>query len=118
MFINKWKPIVDYVDVQKNVVPYFKFDEMKQLEEEAKNDESKEYSCNEPWGQVSIFADGTVGPCCTTFGRNKTIGNIKDQTLEEIWTGEVMNKLRDGLIKNKPDIVCKTCLNNCQNNLS
>ena len=32
MFINKWKPIVDYVDVQKNVVPYFKFDEMKQLE--------------------------------------------------------------------------------------
>ena len=97
---------------------YFKFDEMKQLEEEAKNDESKEYSCNEPWGQVSIFADGTVGPCCTTFGRNKTIGNIKDQTLEEIWTGEVMNKLRDGLIKNKPDIVCKTCLNNCQNNLS
>ena len=118
MFINKWKPIVDYVDVQKNVVPYFKFDEMKQLEEEAKNDESKEYSCNEPWGQVSIFADGTVGPCCTTLGRNKTIGNIKDQTLEEIWTGEVMNKLRDGLIKNKPDIVCKTCLNNCQNNLS
>ena len=29
-----------------------------------------EYNCNEPWGQVGIHADGTVGPCCNTVGRN------------------------------------------------
>ncbi len=118
MFIKKWKPIVDYVDIQKNVVPFFELNEMKKLEEDLKDDKDKKYSCNEPWGQVSIFSDGTVGPCCSTFGRNKSIGNVKDQTLKEIWNGEEMNKIRDGFKTNKPDIVCKTCINNSQNNLS
>jgi len=118
MFIKKWKPIVDHVDIQTNVMPFFELNEMKKLEENLNDDKSKKYSCNEPWGQVSIFSDGTVAPCCSTFGRNKLIGNIKHQTLQEIWTGNEMKKIREGFKKNKPDIVCKTCINNSQNNLS
>ena len=117
MFIEKWKPIVDHVDIQKNVVPFFELDEMKKMEENLKDD-NREYSCNEPWGQVSIYSDGTVAPCCATFGRNKIIGDIKKQTLEEIWTGNEMNKIRDGFKKNNPDIVCKTCLNHSQKYIS
>ena len=30
------------------------------------------YSCSEPWGQVTIHADGTVGPCCNTVGEKYT----------------------------------------------
>ena len=115
-FINKWKPIVDHVDIQKHVVPFFELDEMKKMEENFKDDK-REYSCNEPWGQVSIYSDGTVAPCCATFGRNKIIGDIKKQTLEEIWTGKEMNKIRNGFRKNNPDIVCKTCLNHSENHL-
>lgn len=117
-FIKKWKPIVDHVDIQKHVVPFFELDEMKKLEENAKEDKEKKYSCNEPWGQVSIYSDGTVAPCCATFGRNKIIGNIKDQTLQEIWTGKEMEQIRDGFRNNKPDLVCKTCLNNSVNHIS
>ena len=117
MFIKKWQPKVDHVDIQKNVIPFFELNEMKKLEEEGKNDNNKKYQCHEPWGQVTIYSDGTVAPCCTTFGRNLPIGNVHDQTLAEIWNGEKMNKVREGFRKNKPHLVCKTCINNSQQNI-
>ena len=117
MFIKKWKPIVDHVDIQKHVIPFFELDEMKKLEEEGKNDDNKEYKCHEPWGQVTIYSDGTVAPCCTVFGRNLPIGNVHDQSLAEIWNGEKMNKVREGFKNNKPHLVCKTCINNSEQNV-
>ena len=118
MFIKKWQPIVDHVDIQKNVVPFFELDEMKELEETTKNDNNKKYQCHEPWGQVTIYSDGTVAPCCTTFGRNLPIGNMHNQTLEEIWNGEKMSKIRQGFKENKPHLVCKTCINNSEQNIA
>ena len=118
MFIKKWQPIVDHVDIQKNVVPFFELDEMKELEETTKNDNNKKYQCHEPWGQVSIYSDGTVAPCCTTFGRNLPIGNMHNQTLEEIWNGEKMSKIRQGFKENKPHLVCKTCINNSEQHIA
>jgi radical SAM protein with 4Fe4S-binding SPASM domain len=118
MFIKKWQPIVDHVDIQKNVIPFFELDEMKKLEEEKKGDDNKLYQCHEPWGQVSIYSDGTVAPCCTTFGRNLPIGNMHDQTLEEIWNGEKMSEIREGFKNNKPHLVCKTCINNSEQNIT
>ena len=118
IFIKKWLPIVDHVDIQKNVVPFFELDEMKKLEEETKDDNDKKYACHEPWGQVSIYSDGTVAPCCTTFGRNLPIGNIHEQTLEEIWNGNKMIEIRESFKNNKPNLVCKTCINHSQQNIS
>ena len=118
MFIKKWQPIVDHVDIQKNVIPFFELDEMKKLEETTKNDNDKKYQCHEPWGQVTIYSDGTVAPCCTTFGRNLPIGNMHNQTLEEIWNGEKMSKIRRGFKENKPHLVCKTCINNSEQHIA
>jgi radical SAM protein with 4Fe4S-binding SPASM domain len=118
LFIKKWQPIVDHVDIQKNVIPFFELDEMKKLEETTKKDNNKKYQCHEPWGQVTIYSDGTVAPCCTTFGRNLPIGNMHNQTLEEIWNGEKMRKIRQGFKENKPHLVCKTCINNSEQHIA
>ena len=72
----------------------------------------KKYNCNEPWGQVTIHADGTVGPCCNTVGRNLPVGNIFNQDLKDIWNGIKMNKIRNSFIENKPNKVCQLCLEN------
>lgn len=48
--------------------------------------------------------DGGIAPCLHYY--DDVIGNVKDQTFTEIWTGEKANALRNGLIKN-----CKGCLN-------
>ena len=110
-FIEKWIDIVDTVEIQKENSINFYEDLHKK-----KYDTSKlvlsEYNCNEPWGQVGIHADGTVGPCCNTVGRNLPVGNVLEQSLKEIWQNEKMKEIREGFINNKPNIICKLCLEN------
>ena len=48
--------------------------------------------------------DGRISPCLHYY--DDVIGNVKDQSFTEIWTGDKANALRKGLIKN-----CKGCLN-------
>tara|TARA_B110000003_G_scaffold276284_1_gene321929 strand:+ start:3919 stop:4950 length:1032 start_codon:yes stop_codon:yes gene_type:complete len=108
-FINKWEKIVDSVEIQtENSIDLY---------DQLKNNfiikkKLKEYKCNEPWGQVAIHADGTVGPCCNTVGRNVPIGNVKNESLKEIWSGKLMKDIRDGFLINKPNKVCQLCLEN------
>ena len=77
----------------------------------------KKYTCNEPWGQVTVHADGTVGPCCNTVGRNLPIGNIFKQTLKEIWLGSKMTNIRESFKNDKPNNICKLCLENEKMNI-
>tara|TARA_B100000900_G_scaffold387420_1_gene378622 strand:+ start:3260 stop:4324 length:1065 start_codon:yes stop_codon:yes gene_type:complete len=110
-FVDKWKNLVDSVEVQKETsIKAFKdFEKMKDQEIPRLK---KNYSCSEPWGQITIHADGEVAPCCNTFGRNLPIGNIKENSLKEIWNSEKMKKIRDGFFKNEPNKTCQICINN------
>ena len=112
-FINKWINIVDSVEIQKenSIQVYDKIHKIKNGE--IKNDvkiSDKEYHCNEPWGQVTISSDGSVGPCCNTVGRNIDIGNVLEKGLADIWNGKKMLEIRNGFLKNNPHQICKLCL--------
>ena len=130
-FVEKWKKIVDTVEIQKHVVPSFEFngkdkngknDKIEKWYKDIgvpmihsskhtlKNEIKKMYSCREPWSQMSIYADGTILPCCATFGRNIPIGNIKNETVKEAWNGLKINKIRNDFKNNQPNKICKTCL--------
>ncbi len=115
-FIEKWIDIVDSVEIQKeNSIDFYddllkkKFGKNKLL--------LNKYNCNEPWGQVTIHADGEVGPCCNTVGRNLPIGNVLKTNLKEIWQGNVMQEIRNSFLENKPKKVCQLCLENERLNL-
>ena len=45
------------------------------------------------------------------------MGNIKKNTLTEIWNGPKMSKVREGFLKNNPTDVCKSCIENSQSEL-
>ena len=66
---------------------------------------------------MGIYSDGSVTPCCNIVGRNAPIGNIKNNTVSEIWNGQEMNKIRDGFIKNEPNKVCQSCIESSQSDL-
>ncbi len=108
-FVKKWENIVDSVEIQSenSINLYDKLNSKKPQERKLKH-----YKCDEPWGQITIHADGTVGPCCNTVGRNTPVGNIKKQSLKSIWKGKQLNKIRDGFIKNNPNQVCQLCIEN------
>jgi hypothetical protein len=62
--------------------------------------------CIAPWVYLDILPDSTVVPCCS----NPTeLGNLKFQTLDEVWNGEKMKQLRLDMFKDELPESCKIC---------
>jgi len=67
--------------------------------------------CEKPWTSVTILWDGRVVPCCFDYDGILTLGNAAEQSLDEIWRGEAMARLRrrhrDGDLGGVP--LCEKC---------
>lgn len=50
--------------------------------------------CKNPWREMIVNYNGSIAFCCMDFNSTVVIGNIMEQTIEEIWRGEKMEKLR------------------------
>jgi radical SAM protein with 4Fe4S-binding SPASM domain len=71
----------------------------------------KNFMCNLPWQQLVVRANGDVLPCCSFYGTALVLGNIKNDSLYDLWYGRKMEKIRKELLKNNFDFspVCKNC---------
>ena len=70
--------------------------------------------CLLPWFSLYITVDGDVRPCCS-FGEGETLvlGNLFEQSFDEIWNGEPYRKLRrDALDRKLTYDVCRNCTPN------
>ena len=64
--------------------------------------------CMLPWSHLHAFPTGQAYPCC--LGEMKfPIGNLREQTLEEVWNGEPMKELRRNMLTEKKSEVCNRC---------
>ncbi len=130
LFKKKWENEVDFIEFQET--QNIGYDKLAKLSEEErwrrreplyKNDYKKD--CNAPFHSATVWADGSVIPCCTFQGKNLTLGNIKGipelgipaSTLKELWNGEKINELREQFRTGKLNIVCQSCLNARQTEL-
>ena len=66
---------------------------------------------NRPLERMHILSDGRVIFCCQDWSHSLVVGNIKNNTIEEIWNGESYSNARDSLYnKNKTSpMICKKC---------
>ena len=112
LFKSKWENIVDSVEIQRETSIKV-YDKIKNY----RGKELKNYNCNKPWGDMAIYSNGLVGPCCNLVGRKTPIGNIKDNSIKEIWNGSKMTELRNGFKNNNPNDVCKSCIESQEMNL-
>ena len=108
-FVNKWINIVDSVEIQEELSSSQFLSNEEQL---IINDDNFDYKCNQPWGQMSVYSNGQVAPCCNTIGNNIPIGNVINESISEIWNGKKMQKIRKGFILNNPHSICKKCIQN------
>lgn len=70
----------------------------------------KKELCLNPWMSVTVQADGDVTPCCFSFGKDVVYGNLKHQSLEEIWsTSAELHKFRDEHLSGTLRPVCEKC---------
>lgn len=94
-FKKFWEKKVDLVEFQN-------FQAIEQTRElipaGSKIDEN--FICSGPWQQIVIRANGDVLPCCSFYGMDLAVGNIKEENIYDIWNGEKMKKIREKLAKN------------------
>jgi radical SAM protein with 4Fe4S-binding SPASM domain len=67
------------------------------------------YPCGHLWSTMTILRDGTVVPCCFDFFKSYPLGNITNQTVDEIWNGNEMQNLRSSMFDNTFPTVNKLC---------
>lgn len=68
--------------------------------------------CAAPWNHMFVRSDGEIEVCCMMGGRGPSLGNINDNTWEEIWKGEKYQELREKFLKRDPETLkyCKHCV--------
>jgi radical SAM protein with 4Fe4S-binding SPASM domain len=50
--------------------------------------------CGSPFGSVSVLWDGTVVACCHDYDGRIPLGDLKTETLAEVWAGERYQRFR------------------------
>lgn len=71
-------------------------------------DDDNKVFCMLPWVHMHLWPAGHTYPCCMsdpTF----PIGNTQEQSLQEIWNGPQMRKLRLNMLQNKKSLECRRC---------
>jgi radical SAM protein with 4Fe4S-binding SPASM domain len=59
---------------------------------------------------MTINWDGSVVPCCLDYEGEIILGNVKNQTLKEIWLGDGFKQFRKKLLKDINSVdMCKKC---------
>ncbi len=71
----------------------------------------KEPSCVLPWRQLSISWDGKLSICCRDLEFTTIIGELKANTISELWNSEKMKEFRKKLSSGKKNEIpiCKGC---------
>ena len=65
--------------------------------------------CPQPWQRLIVAWDGTVFGCCGNWANEFPLGNIKHESLQEIWHGDRMRELRDMAAKPEQGFPCRDC---------
>ncbi|MGB9619981.1 MAG: S8 family serine peptidase, partial [Armatimonadota bacterium] len=58
-----------------------------------------------------IVYNGDVILCCADWSRSVILGNVKENSLKEIWQGEKLNEIRENFIKGNYDMLPEICRN-------
>jgi radical SAM protein with 4Fe4S-binding SPASM domain len=83
---------------EKDVYAYIKSQDNRWLFDQDKKQKNnshyaKQY-CEYPWTSLTIMADGNVVPCTQISNNEIILGNIKNNTLEEIWNSDNYHNFR------------------------
>lgn len=95
-FYNKWRNIVDHIRFQPKII------------------QSKRKSlCPElfgnGYGQMVVLWDGKVIPCCVDYEGKLQIGDAQHESVDSIWHGLEVKRLRKKHLRGDFPDICKNC---------
>ena len=67
--------------------------------------------CSDLWRRMFIWWDGTANPCDVDYKSNLKVGNIKNESVKDLWNSKIYRTLRENHLnakRQKLDI-CSKC---------
>lgn len=75
-----------------------------------KSDYLKDFGCVLPFKQMIVRPDGKVSLCCNDPYGKYTMGDLSQQTIDEVWHGEAFRKVRRAMLKGRKNYGgCRYC---------
>jgi radical SAM protein with 4Fe4S-binding SPASM domain len=109
-FVDYWVDRVEMIGIQEMVKPPVSSINIKS--KTTYNKRKKGFRCSFPFKQMVINNEGDILPCCTFYGEQFQMGNIKHDNIIDVWNSEQMKMLRkihrDG--KYFENAICKKCV--------
>jgi len=107
LFQEAFESLVDYIDFQT----FAGFEENVSFAPiGAAFNDPKNFQCNSPFQRVVIRGNGDVLPCCSSYGYQLPLGNLKNGTIREIWTSHRAKQLREDFRANRYGEACTKCI--------
>jgi len=120
-FVKYWSPLADKVDINhyntwggtQDELNYD--DDHQDPKHQGKLNQSQntafDFACTHPWEEMVIGADGRVGLCCLDHELHEQVGDVRENTIEEIWQGVKINEYREKQIALNYSSIksCKDC---------
>lgn len=67
-------------------------------------------SCWRSWSSCVITWDATLVPCCFDKDAQHAFGNLKNQSVKEVWKNQIAKKFRQQILRDRQEIeICKNC---------
>ena len=107
-FKRYWKPRVDRVlDVKYNTWT----GSVENRNNFINNSKRFNCPCKMLWDQMVILQDGKVALCCLDYDGKVIVGDMKNESILNIWNGKILNNLRQKQIELKFDEIstCRAC---------
>ncbi len=110
-FIHKWKGIADFVEIGE----YHNWDGTVKSSNQSNPNELSDginrYPCTFLWYNPVILWDGRITTCCVDYQGKGIIGDIKEESLANIWQGDELQRIRKAHLENKYDSIplCSNC---------
>ena len=70
--------------------------------------EDSKYYCTLPWTHLHAYPNGKAYPCCLAEHKFP-IGDLKQNTLKELWNNDKQKKIRKNMLEEKPSKECAKC---------
>jgi radical SAM protein with 4Fe4S-binding SPASM domain len=100
-----FKPYVNWGGQYSDV-----FKDLEVVEKRALLDSPRPHACKLMWESMLVTWDGRVVPCCYDYDAKMVLGDLKTQTLAEVWNGPAYVALRQAELEGRNHSeLCASC---------
>jgi radical SAM protein with 4Fe4S-binding SPASM domain len=107
-FRAEWEGIADHVGVGEIA----SYGEGNELFDHERGTSVARVPCRHLWQQLIVLRSGDVVPCCVDIDAQTAVGNVYEQSLASIWTGERLQHMRAMHLAGRADELpgCAECV--------